>query len=732
MRMRKGAPLFFALAALLGLAQAASASHCGALRFSSLSRACGDAQCCYSACQQQNRVCYKLVYDDVIEKRWHTCYKTVCETVNKQVCKTCYKEEVRYKDCHVTKYKTVEEVCMRNVMRPAWKEINCHEFRPQVEHCVKDVECHVRRCIARHCEKDCHYTVHCPVYEQHCHVHCGQVQKMICEMHCREECHRVCRPVTEACHKEVCCQVSRCVEEHCCKQVCVPCCKDVQEVCYKECIKRICEPVTTCQTVTRRFVECIDEPYDPCRPGGVRGLFTGIGLGRNNGCDPCATTTTKKNDCCDPCFDPCACKSVHLFDRFRAGRNNCCVDPCNTCCKSDPCCPQPTRKVWKVRCVTEQVPCTTYVTRCETEKVAYTVCKKVHYNEMRSVAYTVRRNVRGAYVDDKGVGHESEGPGRTFKECAVAKKLVPYTVTRMVSTIEKRQIPYSVTRCVRGAYVDDVGHGTHDAHSGKGGTGGTGGAGSAGSSKESHGAASSGGNNYPTDGPGRRFQEGAQFRVTQCYTTTRMVPEQRVRKVPYTVYENVVEKQIKKVPYQVCRMVPHCVTKKVCYQECVAEKYTVCKKVPYTECIQQPYTCRVAYQVTECVPCTVTKKVKYCVAEDVCVKKARLVAYDPGCPKPSCDNCCENRCGFLDRLRHWTNKCDNDKCTDFNHEGVLQRLFRNRFACEPTCNTGCTSGSSPATTAMTMFEREKSERLATRPPSWRTVVLRCEHLTSIG
>ena len=55
MRMRKGAPLLFALAALLGAAQAASASHCGFFRFSSCRDDCSDAQSCYSSCQQQNR-----------------------------------------------------------------------------------------------------------------------------------------------------------------------------------------------------------------------------------------------------------------------------------------------------------------------------------------------------------------------------------------------------------------------------------------------------------------------------------------------------------------------------------------------------------------------------------------------------------------------------------------------------------------------------------------------------
>ena len=63
MRMRKGATLLIAVAALLGAVQTASASHCGFFRFSSCSNGCSDAQSCYSSCQQQNRVCYKLAYD---------------------------------------------------------------------------------------------------------------------------------------------------------------------------------------------------------------------------------------------------------------------------------------------------------------------------------------------------------------------------------------------------------------------------------------------------------------------------------------------------------------------------------------------------------------------------------------------------------------------------------------------------------------------------------------------
>src|SRR5688572_29499126 len=152
MRMRKGAPLLFALVALLGAIQSASASHCGAARFSIFRNANCDAQNCYSSCQEQNRVCYKLVYDNVMEKRWHTSYKTVCETVNKQVTRTCYRDECKtmYRDCHVTRYKDVVQECYRPVTRTCWKEVPFTECRPQIEHCVKDVVCTVRRCVPKH------------------------------------------------------------------------------------------------------------------------------------------------------------------------------------------------------------------------------------------------------------------------------------------------------------------------------------------------------------------------------------------------------------------------------------------------------------------------------------------------------------------------------------------------------------------------------------------------------
>ena len=490
-------------------------------------------------------------------------------------------------------------------------------------------------------------------------------------------------------------------------------CKDVMETCYRTHTRRVCEPVTTMKSVTKLVTECVDEPYSPLFGNLVRGnLFRGNGGGGHGGaCGP--------TGCNDPCFDPCACKTFHLFDRVRTGGglgSRLGGEPCNTACNP---CPMPTtRKVWRVRCVTEQVPCTTNVTRCITERVPYPVCKKVRYNETRQVPYTVRRILKGAYVDDKGVAHEGDGPGRSFQNGAVVRKQVPYNVTRNVTTVEKKLVPYTVPRLARGAYVDAQG------------------------------------NTHTSDAPGRTFKEGAKAKITHITTTKKLVQERVVKKVKYTVYENVMETQIKKVPYQTCRMVPHTITKKVPETVCEMQKYTVTKKVAYTECVLTPYTVKhkVPYTVTQDVPCTVRKQVKVCVPETVCIKRARLVAVDPpiaapggpaacgpngcgptGCPKlgfggswfpgRSCsdNSCAETRHCFLSGGRqrwfaslHSTGCCAetckvapgagfcgvsrNDGCHDFCSEGILQRLFRNRFCCEPT--NGCAGAAAPAAPVM--------------------------------
>src|ERR1700755_1019083 len=102
MRIRKGAPWLIALLATVAASQTASAHLPGAKRFACGDN-CGDASSSF-ANQAQTRVAYKLVYDTVMEKRWHTVYKTVSETVNTQVTKTVYKEEssTQYRPCYRT------------------------------------------------------------------------------------------------------------------------------------------------------------------------------------------------------------------------------------------------------------------------------------------------------------------------------------------------------------------------------------------------------------------------------------------------------------------------------------------------------------------------------------------------------------------------------------------------------------------------------------------------------
>jgi hypothetical protein len=302
----------------------------------------------------------------------------------------------------------------------------------------------------------------------------------------------------------------------------------------------------------------------------------------------------------------------------------CCVDPCTgrvchkpaTCrkvvCQGPP--QQCTRQVWKTRTVCEQVPCTTYVKRTICEKVPYTVTKKVPYTVVKKVPYETCRRVCGAYVDAQGNTYECAGEGRTFKEGAQVCKQIPYTVKRMVTEVCKKQIPYTVAKCVTGAYLDEKGVG-HDC-----------------------------------EGPGRSFQEGAQICRDVCTTSCRMVQEQCVKQVPYTVWRTVSEECVKKVPYTTCRM-----------EKCVVQKqvpYTTCKQVPYTVCVKVPYC------VTECVPTTVCKKVKVCVPQDVCVKKCRLVRVQ--------DDCCDSGHGhgFLRRLLHRCSPGCEPQC------------------CEPSCCNG--------------------------------------------
>src|SRR6476661_4346241 len=123
MRMRLGAPLAVAVVGLLWAASPANAAFNGATKYANCPQSCCDAQSCFSSVQQQCRTRYQLVYDNVLEKRFHTTYQTVNETVMKQVCKTCYRTEQKtcYKTCRETTYKMVEcqvqKPCYQTVMK---------------------------------------------------------------------------------------------------------------------------------------------------------------------------------------------------------------------------------------------------------------------------------------------------------------------------------------------------------------------------------------------------------------------------------------------------------------------------------------------------------------------------------------------------------------------------------------------------------------------------------------
>src|SRR5438552_532910 len=120
MRMQWGMPLGVAVVGLLWAASTVHAAHCGCTSFPACGNPC-DAQCCFNAAQQQTRTTYRLVWDCVLEKRFHVCHQTVCETIMKPVCRTCYRNEQRtcYRQCQETAWK-VEQM---KVTRPVYQTV---------------------------------------------------------------------------------------------------------------------------------------------------------------------------------------------------------------------------------------------------------------------------------------------------------------------------------------------------------------------------------------------------------------------------------------------------------------------------------------------------------------------------------------------------------------------------------------------------------------------------------
>jgi len=383
----------------------------------------------------------------------------------------------------------------------------------------------------------------------------------------------------------------------------------VQETVEKEIVKTVWKPVETTKTVSRKVGQWVVENYTI----------------------PATTRTQWVRTPSESVFDPATCRTVCKPGKLT---RVCCEVPAKECC----------RKVFKINTVCEQVTCKSYVRECVREKVPVTVCKKVPVCTVKKVPYTVCKVVPETII-----------------------KKVPYTVTRMVPETVVKKVPYTVSRTVRGAYVDGKGVGHGEPGFDKGGDG-KNGNGKNGDAKNGNDGKGSNGNAGGDAGKPWTFTEGATFDKTYTTTSTRMVRETQVKKVPYTVYKTVTEEAVKKVPYTVVKMVPETVkkmvpvtvtemettkcVKKVPYKVCRTETVTVCKRVPETICKMVPYTVnvKVPYKVTECVPVTVCKRVKV----------------DP------CDN----------------GKCGNNDC-DPCKEKLLDKIFRNRLCCKNPCEDSC-------------------------------------------
>jgi len=394
-----------------------------------------------------------------------------------------------------------------------------------------------------------------------------------------------------------------------CKTICDPitkdeCCteyRECQETCYKWCHKKVWKQYCYNKTVCKKCGEWVTEQC--CEPKKMKCV----------------------EECRKVCFDPCSCKTE--CGAWHKCRSWCCEAKPEVCCK----------KVWKSHCITEQVPCTRWVKETVHEKVPYTVCRKVPYTVVKKVTCNVQRSVRGAYVDEKGVGYECEGPGRCFKEGAFVKKQISTPICRTVTEIVKKPVTTYNTRCVKGAYVDEKGCG------------------------------------HECDGPGRTFKECAWIEREVTRNVERCVTENVVEQVPYCSYQNVTEECVKQVPYKVCKMVP----------------YTCMKKVPCTTCemVTCNKVCKVPYTVTECVPCTICKKVAVCEPYDVCVKTCRKVPVtvcEPKC-EPKCEPCksvCEPSCDCKPGLcchKECRVRCYEQKC------GILGRFFGGKKSSCESC-----------------------------------------------
>ncbi|MCY2948287.1 MAG: hypothetical protein NTZ71_08945 [Planctomycetota bacterium] len=413
MKLRLGVPIVAALVGLLGFTPAASASHVGAGNFSSCCNPCDDAQGVFSSAWRLFKPRYQLVFDTVLEKRWHTTYQTVNETVLKDVKKTCYREETRtcYKPCTETVCKTVQETVMKPVYstnyrnceftitkpvtRTVCKEVEETKFKPVYETAYKECKYTTCKKVPVQCERECSYTVCKPVCEVENRTVCGQICKNICEDHVKECVSYVCKPVCETTMKECAYTVRKHVVEECMKEVrCTEWRTEVQH-CEREVTRTVKKPVTEMRTISKLVGEWCTEEYTV--PG--RKMVKWV---REQECE----------------FDPCTCKCVCKPGKWTK---------CETQCPDQVC----SRRVYRTRTICCEVPVTKNVKECIVEKVPYTVCKKVPVTVCKQVPVKVSKVV-----------------------CETCTKQVPVTTTRMVSEKVVKSVPYTTRRVAHGAYVD--------------------------------------------------------------------------------------------------------------------------------------------------------------------------------------------------------------------------------------------------------------------------------------
>ena len=346
MSIRKGAP-WLAAFAILSVGSAATAGYFGATKYSAVGGTCCDAQSNFGAGQGPAGQC--VVYDSVVEKRYHTSYQTTTETVMKPVTKTTYSCEQQ------THYKTVNET--------AYKQVQETVCKPVCETVMKECRTTVNKQVCETVYRECPVTVCKTICEPHCRKECFFVCKPICETQYKECTRTVCKPICETVIKDVCKTVCVPVTETCYKNVQRTVCKDVCETVIKDVCKTVCEPCTTTKCVTNHVPETV------CETVYVPGRLTW------------ESTPIYK---CE--FDPCTCTTVQKQVGCRKHLVH-----------SGPHTEQ--RQVTRNRTVTEQVPVTTYVKKTVVEKVPTQVTRKVQEVVTEKVPVTVTRNVQKTVVE---------------------------------------------------------------------------------------------------------------------------------------------------------------------------------------------------------------------------------------------------------------------------------------------------------------------------------------------